>query len=177
MNENLQFEITAYENSKMLGVLFYLQRSCPLRAQHVKWSASNISCPFKNSINGGNCNYVHINIKARKIKKFSQLMDFVCGRDRLHQNLSNVVSSNVPMTMKARKKVLSALYRISGVLPRYPILSADFCSSTAHKMEVQRFTKVPILASEANSGIESDITMGDGRNGTDTSGYASTMNS
>jgi hypothetical protein len=44
-------------------------------------------------------------------------------------------------------------------------------------MEVQRFTKVPILASEANSGIESDITMGDGRNGTDTSGYASTMNS
>jgi hypothetical protein len=90
-----------------------------LRAQHVKWSASNISCPFQNSINGGNCNYVHINIKPRKIKQFSQLMDFVCGRDRLHQNLSNVVSSNVPMTMKARKKVLSALYRISGVLPRY----------------------------------------------------------
>jgi len=98
-------------------------------------------------------------------------------KQQQHQNISNVVSNNVPMTTKARKKVLNALYRISGVLRRHPILSADFYSNTAPKMEVRRFAKVPILAFETNIGIEGDVAIGDGHNGTDTSGYASTMNS
>jgi hypothetical protein len=47
-------------------------------------------------------------------------------KQQQHQSISNVVNNNVPMMTKARKKVLNALYRISGVLWRHPKKKKNF---------------------------------------------------
>lgn len=84
MNDILQCEITGYVDSKLLRRLIVSARQLPIdsttcKAVCIKYLRG--VCPFQNSINGGNCNYAHIDVKASKLKKFSQLMDFVCGKD------------------------------------------------------------------------------------------------
>jgi len=84
MNEILQCEITGYVDSKLLRRLIVSARQLPVESATCKAVCIKYLrgvCPFQNAINGGNCNYAHIDIKASKLKKFSQLMDFVCGRD------------------------------------------------------------------------------------------------
>jgi hypothetical protein len=84
MNEILQCEITGYVDSKLLRRLIVSARQLPVESTTCKAVCVKYLrgvCPFQNSINGGNCNYAHIDIKASKLKKFSQLMDFVCGRE------------------------------------------------------------------------------------------------
>lgn len=118
-----------------------------------------------------------VNTSAQDNHKMEVGFIWLPPKEQQQQIMNNGVNNNIPMTTKARKKVLSALYRISGILRRHPLLSGDFRSNTTPKMEVRRFAKVPILAFETNIGVEGDVAIGDGHNGTDTSGYASTMNS
>ena len=84
MDPTLQCEITGYIDSKLLRRLVASARQLPIdnrtgRAVCIKYLRG--VCPYQDSMNGGNCNYAHFELKPNKLKKFSQLMDFVCGRE------------------------------------------------------------------------------------------------
>mmetsp|Transcript_9986 Transcript_9986/g.14395 ORF Transcript_9986/g.14395 Transcript_9986/m.14395 type:complete len:365 (+) Transcript_9986:256-1350(+) len=84
MNAILQCEVTGYVDSKILRRIQTAARQLPTDSSTGKAVCIRFLrgvCAYQDSINGGNCQYAHLEIKPSKLKKFSQLMDFVCGRD------------------------------------------------------------------------------------------------
>lgn len=111
MNTVLQCEITGYVDSKLLRRLIVAARQLPVesatcRAVCIKYLRG--VCPYQNSTSGGNCNYAHIEIKASKMKKFSQLMDFVCGKD------SDALAGNRSGMVSAKRSVSNSFGRNDG---------------------------------------------------------------
>jgi len=80
----LQCEISGHIDGKLHRRLIASARQLPTekgtgKAACVKFLRG--VCPYQHSTNAGKCSYAHFIVKPNKVKKFAQLMDFVCGRE------------------------------------------------------------------------------------------------